>query len=170
MKEACVRNKIHFGLILSLAASPALYAQQSAPSAPPSSAWTKVGGNLFSQNYSPLTQINRQNVAGLKAVWRARLDGSGVGAEYSGEAQPVVYQGVVYIVTGADDVFAISVTTGEVIWKRHADLDQAITTVCCGWTSRGLALGEGKVFVGQLDGRLAALDQKSGETVWSIQA
>jgi len=170
MKEACVRNKIHFGLILSLAASPALYAQQSAPSAPPSSAWTKVGGNLFSQNYSPLTQINRQNVAGLKAVWRARLDGSGVGAKYSGEAQPVVYQGVVYIVTGADDVFAISVTTGEVIWKRHADLDQAITTVCCGWTSRGLALGEGKVFVGQLDGRLVALDQKSGETAWSIQA
>jgi quinohemoprotein ethanol dehydrogenase len=170
MKEACVRNKIHFGLILSLAASPALYAQQSAPSAPPSSAWTKVGGNLFSQNYSPLTQINRQTVAGLKAVWRARLDGSGVGAKYSGEAQPVVYQGVVYIVTGADDVFAISVTTGEVIWKRHADLDQAITTVCCGWTSRGLALGEGKVFVGQLDGRLVALDQKSGETAWSIQA
>jgi alcohol dehydrogenase (cytochrome c) len=165
-----VRNKINLALVLLLAGRPALYAQQTAPSVPPSSAWTKVGGNLFSQNYSPLTQINRQNVANLKAVWRARLDGSGVGAKYSGEAQPVVYQGVVYIVTGADDVFAISVTTGEVIWKRHADLDQAITTVCCGWTSRGLALGEGKVFVGQLDGRLVALDQKSGETAWSIQA
>ena len=165
-----MRNKINLGLVLLLTGPPALYPQQTAPSAPPSSAWTKVGGNLFSQNYSPLTQINRQNVAGLKAVWRARLDGSGVGAKYSGEAQPVVYQGVVYIVTGADDVFAISVTTGEVIWKRHADLDQAITTVCCGWTSRGLALGEGKVFVGQLDGRLVALDQKSGETAWSIQA
>ena len=165
-----MRKKINFGLVLWLAACPALYPQQTAPSAPPSTAWTKVGGNLFSQNYSPLTQINRQNVANLKAVWRARLDGSGVGAKYSGEAQPVVYQGVVYIVTGADDVFAISVTTGEVIWKRHADLDQAITTVCCGWTSRGLALGEGKVFVGQLDGLLVALDQKSGETAWSIQA
>jgi len=153
-----------------LAGSSALYAQQSAPAAPPAGAWPKVGGNLFSQNYLPLTQINRQNVANLKAVWRARLDGSGVGAKYSGEAQPVVYQGVVYIVTGADDVFAISVITGEVIWKYHADLDQSITTVCCGWTSRGLALGEGKVFVGQLDGRLVALDQKSGETAWSIQA
>ena len=165
-----MQTKINLGLVLLLAGSPALYPQQSAPSAPPSSAWTKVGGSLFSQNYSPLTQINRQNVAGLKAVWRARLDGSGVGAKYSGEAQPVVYQGVVYIVTGADDVFAISVVTGEAIWKHHADLDQSITTVCCGWTSRGLALGEGKVFVGQLDGRLVALDQKSGETAWSIQA
>jgi alcohol dehydrogenase (cytochrome c) len=169
-KEACVQNTINLGVFLLLAGGSALHAQQAAPVAPPSSAWTKVGGSLFSQNYSPLTQINRQNVAGLKAVWRARLDGSGVGAKYSGEAQPVVYQGVVYIVTGADDVFAISVTTGEVIWKRHADLDQTITTVCCGWTSRGLALGEGKVFVGQLDGRLVALDQKSGETAWSIQA
>jgi PQQ-dependent dehydrogenase (methanol/ethanol family) len=165
-----VQNKIKLGLLLWLGGASALYAQQSASAAPPAGAWLKVGGNLFSQNYSPLTQINRQNVAGLKALWRARLDGSGVGAKYSGEAQPVVYQGVVYIVTGADDVFAVSVITGEVIWKYHADLDQSITTVCCGWTSRGLALGEGKVFVGQLDGRLVALDQKSGETAWSIQA
>ena len=165
-----MENKINLGLVLLLAGSSALYPQQSAPSAPSASAWLKAGGSLFNQNYSPLTQINRQNVAGLKAVWRARLDGSGVGAKYSGEAQPVVYQGVVYIVTGADDVFATSVKTGEVIWKYHADLDQTITTVCCGWTSRGLALGEGKVFVGQLDGRLVALDQKSGKTAWSIQA
>jgi quinohemoprotein ethanol dehydrogenase len=169
-KEACVQNTINLGVFLLLAGGSALHAQQAAPVAPPSSAWTKVGGNLLSQNYSPLTQINRQNVAGLKAVWRARLDGSGVGAKYSGEAQPVVYEGVVYIVTGADDVFATSVKTGEVIWKYHADLDQTITTVCCGWTSRGLALGEGKVFIGQLDGRLLALDQKSGKTAWSIQA
>ena len=92
----------------------ALYGQATASSAPPTNAWLKVGGNLYSQNFSPLTQINRQNVANLKAVWRARLEGSGVGAKYSGEAQPVFYQGVVYIVTGADDVFASSVTTGEV--------------------------------------------------------
>jgi quinohemoprotein ethanol dehydrogenase len=164
-----VRNKINLGLALLLAVGSALHAQQSAPSSP-NPGWIKSGGSLFNQNYSPLTQINRQNVANLKAVWRAGLDGSGVGAKYSGEAQPVVYQGVVYIVTGADDVFAASVKTGEVNWKYHANLDQSITTVCCGWTSRGLALGEGKVFVGQLDGRLVALDQKTGEIAWSIQA
>jgi alcohol dehydrogenase (cytochrome c) len=147
----------------------ALYGQSPASSAPPTNAWLKAGGNLYSQNFSPLTQINRQNVANLKAVWRARLEGSGVGAKYSGEAQPVFYQGVVYIVTGADDVFATSVTTGEVLWTYHADLDSSISTVCCGWTSRGLTLGEGKVFVGQLDGRLVALDQKTGERAWSIQ-
>ena len=136
----------------------------------PVDSWVKSGGNLFNQNYSPLTQINRQNVANLKAVWRARLDGSGANAKYSGEAQPIVHEGVVFIVTGADDVFAISVKTGQTLWKYQANLDEKISTVCCGWTSRGLGLGEGKIYVGQLDGRLVALDEKSGKPVWSIQA
>jgi quinohemoprotein ethanol dehydrogenase len=162
-------NKTNLSVSALLIAT-ALYAQSPASSAPPTGAWLKAGGNLYNQNFSPLAQINRRNVADLKAVWRTRLDGSGVGAKYSGEAQPVFYQGVVYVVTGADDVFAASVATGEVLWKYHADLDSSISTVCCGWTSRGLALGEGKVFVGQLDGRLVALDQKTGERAWSIQA
>src|SRR5436190_14557863 len=79
--------------------------------APPRGNWLKNGGNLFNQNFSPLTQINRDNVSTLKGVWRTRLNGSGIGAKYSGEAQPVVHEGTIYIVTGADDVFALSVKT-----------------------------------------------------------
>ena len=132
--------------------------------------WPKAGGTLFSQNYSPLKQITRENVGGLKAVWQTHLDGSGLAMKYSGEAQPLVYQGILYIVTGADDVFAISVKTGAILWKYQANLDQSISTVCCGWTSRGLALGDGKVYVGQLDGKLIALDQRSGKPAWTVQA
>lgn len=132
--------------------------------------WLKVGGDLYNRNYSPLKQVTRENVAGLKAVWQTHLGGSGLASKYSGEAQPMVYGGVLYIVIGADDVFAISVKNGDILWKHQADLDQSISTVCCGWTSRGVALGEGKVYVGQLDGRLVALDQTSGQPVWSIQA
>ena len=153
---------------LPIAASPAFSARDL--TAPPSQNWPKVGGSLYSQNWSPLKQINRENVAKLKAVWQTHLDGSGLAMKYSGEAQPIVYQGVLYIVTGADDVSAISVKTGEILWKYKANLDQSITTVCCGWTSRGLALGDGKLYVGQLDGRLVALEQKSGKPLWSIQA
>jgi glucose dehydrogenase len=123
----------------------------------PTSGWITNGGNIYNQRYSPLTTINRDNVSELKGVWRARLDGSGVGEKYSGEATPIVYDGVIYIVTGADDVFAISVETGERLWKYEASLDQTINSVCCGWTSRGVAIGDGKVFVGQLDGQLIAL-------------
>lgn len=136
----------------------------------PRHGWPTNGGDWYNRRYSPLDQIDRDNVAGLKGVWRARLDGSGVGTRYSGEAQPIVDDGVIYVVTGADDVFAIRVETGERLWKYEADLDPEIDTVCCGWTSRGVAIGEGKVYVGQLDGRLLALDRQTGEVAWSTQA
>jgi quinohemoprotein ethanol dehydrogenase len=151
-----------------ITASPGFSAQDLAAS--PAKNWLKAGGDLYNRNYSPLKQVNRENVAGLKALWQAHLDGSGLATKYSGEAQPVIYEGVLYIVTGADDVFALSVKSGEILWKHQANLDQTISTICCGWTSRGLALGDGKVYVGQLDGSLVALDQKSGKPVWSTQA
>jgi alcohol dehydrogenase (cytochrome c) len=138
--------------------------------AAPTTAWPTNGGNWYNQRYSPLTQIDRGNVANLKGAWRTRLRGSGVGTKYSGEAQPIVYDGVIYIVTGADDVFAIGVETGEILWSYEAKLDAANDVVCCGWTSRGVGLGDGKVFVGQLDGKLVALDQKTGAVAWSVQA
>ncbi len=75
-----------------------------------------------------------------------------------------------YVITGADDVFAIDVITGEFLWVYESGLDPAITTVCCGWTSRGVGLGEDKIFVGRLDGKLIALDLKTGQEVWSVQA
>jgi len=54
--------------------------------APPTAGWPTNGGNWYNQRYSPLTQIDRGNVANLKGVWRTRLRGSGVGTKYSGEA------------------------------------------------------------------------------------
>ena len=136
----------------------------------PAAAWPTNGGDLYNRRYSSLSQINRGNVASLKAVWRARLNGSGVGPQYSGEAEPIVVDGVLYIVTGADDVFAIDVETGETLWEYEAHLDGLIDTICCGWTNRGLGFGDGKVFVGQLDSKLVALDRATGAIVWSVQA
>src|SRR6478609_586666 len=100
--------------------------------APPMAGWPTNGGNLSNQRYSPLTEINRENVARLKGVWRARLRGSGLGPQYSGEAQPLVYDGVIYIVTGADDVFAVAVETGNILWEYRANLESKIDSVCCG--------------------------------------
>ncbi len=136
----------------------------------PTDRWLTNGGNLFNQRYSPLTQIDRGNVSELRADWRTHLDASGAGARYSGEAEPIVHEGVVYIVTGDNDVFALSVETGRILWKYQAHLDQSIDSVCCGWLSRGLGLGDGKVFVGQLDGKLVAVDQQTGDVAWAVQA
>jgi quinohemoprotein ethanol dehydrogenase len=135
----------------------------------PRDAWPTNGGDYYNRRYSPLDVINRENVDRLKGVWRTRL-GSGLGPQYSGEAQPIVYDGVIYVITGADDVFAVGVETGETLWTYEAALDPEISTVCCGWTSRGVALGDGRIYVGQLDGRLIALDQTTGAVDWSVQA
>ena len=138
--------------------------------APPTDGWPTNGGNWANQRYSPLKSIDRDNVKNLKGVWRTHLKGSGVGPQYSGEAQPLVYRGVIYVVTGADDVFAVGVDSGEILWEYRANLDPKNTAVCCGWTSRGLGVGDGKVYVGQLDGKLVALDQQTGAIVWATQA
>ena len=103
-------------------------------------------------------------------MWRARLRGSGTAPQYSGFAQPIVYDGVAYVSTGANDVFALSIDTGEILWQYAANLDPNITSVCCGWNNKGVAISEDKVFIGQLDGRLVALDRATGKVAWSIQA
>ena len=136
----------------------------------PQDNWITNGGSLKNQRYSPLKDINASNVHQLKGVWLTHLKGSGIASKYSAEAQPLVYEGVIYVSTGANDVFAVSVETGKILWEYKARLDDSMSTVCCGWLSRGVALGEGKVYIGQLDGKLVALDQKTGKVAWKKQA
>ncbi len=170
--RCCTTSALATGALLATLASLsfAQTARDQPHVAPPTVDWPTNGGDWYNRRYSPLTQIDRSNVAKLKGVWRARLGGSGVGPQYSGEAQPLVVDGVVYISTGANDVFAISVDTGTTLWDYHANLDPDNKSVCCSWTNRGVAAGGGKIFVGQLDGKLVALDAKSGKIAWSILA
>ncbi|QHS21744.1 PQQ-binding-like beta-propeller repeat protein [Virgibacillus sp. MSP4-1] len=135
---------------------------------PPSANWITNGGNISNGRYSQLDQINASNVADLKAEWVTSM-GSGFKFKYSGESTPVVYDGVMFNITGANDVQAINAKTGEIIWEFQPELADGLDTVCCGWTSRGVAIGEGKVFVGLLDARLVALDQKTGEVLWETE-
>ena len=137
--------------------------------AEPNGNWITAGGNLYNQRYSPLNQINTSNVGSLKVAWQTHLDGSGAAAKYSQEATPLVYNGVMYVATGNNDVFALDATTGEHLWTYLSHTDQLNATVCCGWDNRGVGLGDGKVFIAQLDGALVALDQLTGGVVWTAQ-
>ena len=127
--------------------------------------WITNGGNLTNQRYSTLKQINTDNANQLKGAWMARLKGSGMGGKYSAEASPLVKDGIMYVVTGNDDVFALTAKTGEILWERWSGIDQTISTVCCGWLNRGLAMGEGRLFLGQLDANVVALDIETGKEV-----
>ena len=128
--------------------------------------WVTNGGNLTNQRYSTLKQIDTSNVKQLKGAWMTRLKGSGFGGKYSFEATPLVKDGVMYVITGNDDVFALNAKTGEILWEHWSGIDQKITSVCCGWVNRGLAMGEGMLFLGQFDANVVALDVKTGKEVW----
>jgi quinohemoprotein ethanol dehydrogenase len=132
---------------------------------PSAKEWLTIGGDWSNTRYSTLTQINRNNVKNLKGAWVTHL-GSGLGAKYSFEGTPIVKDGVLYIATGNDDVFALDARTGALIWEHRSGIDQNISTVCCGWDNRGVAVGDGKVFLGYLDGNLVALDMKTGKEAW----
>ena len=127
--------------------------------------WLTIGGDWHNTRYSTLNQINRNNVKNLKGAWVVHL-GSGLGLKYSMEGTPIVKDGIMYIATGNDDVYALDAKTGALIWEHKSGIDQAINTVCCGWDNRGVAVGEGKVFVGQLDGTFVALDARTGNLLW----
>ena len=133
---------------------------------PVSKDWITNGGNLINQRYSTLKQINTDNASQLKGAWMTRLRGSGMGGKYSAEASPLVKDGIMYVVTGNDDVFALKAKTGEILWERLSGIDQTISTVCCGWLNRGLAMGEGMLFLGQLDTNVVAFDIKTGKELW----
>jgi alcohol dehydrogenase (cytochrome c) len=150
--------------------SPAAPAFTSATlNADPTYNWITNGGSLKNQRYSPLTQINTTNVSQLKGQWMTKLDTVSTSAKYSQENQPVVYNGVMYVSTGADEVYAMDVKSGQIKWKYDANLDQSISTACCGWDNRGVAIGDGRVYLAQLDGSFVALDMATGRVDWKKQ-
>ncbi|MCW2961821.1 MAG: quinonprotein alcohol dehydrogenase [Thermoleophilia bacterium] len=134
----------------------------------PEDNWITNGGTVSNDRYSPLDQINDKNVKDLKGEWKVDLE-SGTEIKYSHEAQPLEYNGILYVPTGEDDVFAIDAMTGKTKWKYEGELDENISTVCCGWLSRGVGIGDGMVFIGKLDGHMVALDQETGEVEWDVE-
>lgn len=135
----------------------------------PTEMWATFAGNLANQRYSPLDQIDTSNVANLKAVWRTGLGGSGVTPRASNQGEPLYYDGVLYVTTSDNDVFAIDVDSGDIIWSYYANLPVERRAACCGWASRGVGMGAGKIFVGRQDAMLVALDQTTGKVAWEEQ-
>jgi len=128
--------------------------------------WRYHGQNLFNQNYQDVDQINPKNVSKLKPAW---IFHTGVfDPNMSMEMTPIEVDGVTYIPTGDDDVFALDAETGKKLWEYHpTDLPKLSTLpICCNNDNRGLAVGHGKVFDARLDATLVALDAKTGKPLW----
>ena len=130
--------------------------------------WITYGGALNNERYSTLDQINPGNVGSLSGAWLTRL-GSGRGSKYIFEPDPLVVDGVMYIPTGNDDIFALDGKTGRKLWEYSSDIPQTNDLICCGWDNRGIASGQGLIFSGELDGSFVALDQATGKIAWRTQ-
>src|SRR4030088_2688447 len=122
--------------------------------------WITYGGSIYNQRYSTLDQINTTNVKNLRGAWMTRL-GSGKGSKYKFEADPIVIDGVMYIPTGNDDIFALDARNGRKLWEYSSDIPQTNDLICCGWDNRGVAAGGGRDFSGEAHRRLARRRRKT---------
>jgi quinohemoprotein ethanol dehydrogenase len=132
--------------------------------------WPYNGGDLYNSRFADIDQINLSNVSQLKPVWTFHT-GLLSDPNMSMEMTPLVINGVMYITTGDDDVFALNPTTGVQIWHyAPTDMPKISTLpVCCNNDNRGVAYGMGLIFDARLDGNLVALNAKTGTVVWKTQ-
>lgn len=123
------------------------------------------GMGLNVNRFSPLDQINAKTVEKLAPAWTAKLDD-----DRGQEAQPLVHDGVIYAITHKS-TFAFDARTGKQLWRHDLSFEKRMArVVCCGMIARGAALYEGKLIRQTLDNRVLALDMKTGNEVWSVQA
>ena len=130
-----------------------------------SSDWLTYGGSFNEKRFSPLTTINDSNAANLGLAWSYEFD-----TNRAQESTPLVYNGVLYVTTSWSKVFAFNAASGKLLWKY----DPAVTREranngCCDVGNRGAAIYDGKIYFGTYDGRLIALNAKTGQPVWAVQ-
>src|SRR2546429_962569 len=130
--------------------------------------WVMYGHNYWNNRYSPLKTINTTNVKNLvpRAVYTH-------GAERLGsfETTPVVVNGIMYITSPATPnniVRAFDLRTQKKLWE-YEHKNAPVSTACCGPNNRGVAVADGLIFLGTLDGQLVALDQGTGKEKWAVQ-
>ena len=138
----------------------------------PGKEWLNYGRTYKEQRYSPLAEINKNNVKELDLAWSFKFD-----TARGMEATPIMHNGVLYVSTGWSHVHAINARTGAELWHYDAKVPKAhLAKTCCGPVNRGVAIWQKdemsplQVFFGSLDGRLIAIDALTGEENWSVQS
>ncbi len=131
--------------------------------------WVMPNANYAGWNYSPLDQINVDNVQDLTMAWTMQL-----GIQDSFEGSPLVVGDTMYIQTPKPNyVYALDLARDGVIkWEfrpEFADLERTIRSACCGAQSRGLGYADGHIFMATLDGQVFALDAETGEVIWRAE-
>ncbi|MES2492977.1 MAG: PQQ-dependent dehydrogenase, methanol/ethanol family [Pseudomonadota bacterium] len=127
--------------------------------------WITYGGTYDEQRFSRLTDINERNVTALAPAWSYEFD-----TNRAQETTPLIYEGVLYATSAWSKVFAFDVLTGKLLWSYDPEVPRDRANAgCCDVGNRGVAMYDGKLYLGTFDGRLVSLDAKTGKPVWSVQ-
>lgn len=124
--------------------------------------WLTHGRTYGEQRFSPLAQVTTDTVGRLGLAWTYELK-----TNRGAQATPLVADGVMYVTSAWSLVYALDAATGAERWVYDPKVDPAVgAKACCDVVNRGVALYEGTVFVGVIDGRLVALDARTGAVKW----
>ena len=127
--------------------------------------WITAAGGLNDNRHSTLTQINPSNIGGLKLAWTGTFGLPKAAAAVPEEGAALAYKGTLFMPDGLNAVQAIDGVTGKAIWNYSPVNDTAALLPA----NRGLALGDGEVYIGQNDGNVVALDQQTGNVIWKTK-
>jgi alcohol dehydrogenase (cytochrome c) len=125
--------------------------------------WLHTNGDYAQTRYYGGSQINTGNVKNLRPAFVFQTE-----VVESMETAPIVVDGVMYLTTSYNHIYAIDAVTGKQFWHYKHKMGP-VTTFCCGPNNRGVAISGGKVFMGTLDARLVALDAKTGNVLWNVE-
>ena len=126
--------------------------------------WLAYGRTYEEQRFSPLTQINAGNVSQLGLAWSKDM-----GTNRAQESTPIVVDGIMYFTSAWSRVYAVDPLTGETLWSYDPKVPGEYgRRACCDVVNRGVAVYQGRVYLGSLDGRLIALDALTGEEIWQV--
>jgi len=127
--------------------------------------WLSYGRTYDEQRFSPLKTVDADNVKDLGLAWSYDLPTAHRGQE----STPLVIDGVMYVTGAWSRLFALDAKTGALKWQFDPKVPgRAAVNACCDVVNRGVAAWRGKIFVGTFDGRLVALDARTGQPVWSV--
>jgi alcohol dehydrogenase (cytochrome c) len=127
---------------------------------PPASDWLMWRRTYNAWGYSPLDQINKDNVKNLQVAWTWSMINGAT------ETTPIVHDGVLYLFNYSNAIQALDGATGDLIWEYKRDLPAKLVADAGNLSSRNMAIYEDKLIAATADAHLIALDLKSGKLVW----
>jgi glucose dehydrogenase len=156
-------SAVTFGTAAAASGAANVTAQRAAKAASEPDQWMMYGGTYSEQRFSQLKKIDSSNIGQLGLQWFSDYE-----TNQNQHGSPLYIDGVIYVSTARNVVYAFDGKTGKQIWKYNPMITGVRLRYNVGLVNRGIAAWRGKIIMGTLDARLVAIDAKTGKEVWSV--